>query len=301
MVAEGALFSGMGPRIGWMAIGGFIFFGVYERCLQLLQALTAQNGRRRGEAEVQTGEAGGEQGLGRKEATEEGRTGGAVREQALWRRDTIDGQAGRPAEQGGGSVPEGGAAAAARTSGGAGASSIPEGGLLLDQAGWIPQGDPERIPEGGPRPEPAGASGPVRSRDTLLAGGLAGMATDALLHPIDTIKVRGSVPVPLSHTSPRYYPIKVRGSLRVLCSHTPSRYCPIKVRGIVPVPLTHSHTHAIDSIQVRCASGTPHSPCLPLRHHPTPPPRHYPGQWPPSLLISPRAHPRLSHTVLPPH
>jgi len=32
--------------------------------------------------------------------------------------------------------------------------------------------------------------GVVRSRDTLLAGGLAGMATDAILHPIDTIKVR---------------------------------------------------------------------------------------------------------------
>lgn len=30
------LFSGMGPRVGWMTIGGCIFFGVYEQCMLVL-------------------------------------------------------------------------------------------------------------------------------------------------------------------------------------------------------------------------------------------------------------------------
>jgi len=31
-----ALFSGFAPRVGWMALGGCIFFGVYEQCMALL-------------------------------------------------------------------------------------------------------------------------------------------------------------------------------------------------------------------------------------------------------------------------
>ena len=33
------LFSGMGPRVGWMTIGGCIFFGVYEQCMLVLTQL----------------------------------------------------------------------------------------------------------------------------------------------------------------------------------------------------------------------------------------------------------------------
>ena len=32
------LFSGVGPRVGWMAVGGYIFFGVYELCISVLVA-----------------------------------------------------------------------------------------------------------------------------------------------------------------------------------------------------------------------------------------------------------------------
>ncbi len=30
------LLSGMGPRVMWIGIGGFVFFGVYEDCRRLL-------------------------------------------------------------------------------------------------------------------------------------------------------------------------------------------------------------------------------------------------------------------------
>lgn len=30
------LFSGVGPRVMWIGIGGFVFFGVYEDCRRLL-------------------------------------------------------------------------------------------------------------------------------------------------------------------------------------------------------------------------------------------------------------------------
>jgi hypothetical protein len=29
------LFSGVGPRVTWISIGGFVFFGVYEKCVLL--------------------------------------------------------------------------------------------------------------------------------------------------------------------------------------------------------------------------------------------------------------------------
>ena len=31
-----ALFSGLGPRVGWITIGGFVFFGAYEKAQELL-------------------------------------------------------------------------------------------------------------------------------------------------------------------------------------------------------------------------------------------------------------------------
>lgn len=31
------LFSGIGPRVMWISIGGFIFFGVYEDCRLLIR------------------------------------------------------------------------------------------------------------------------------------------------------------------------------------------------------------------------------------------------------------------------
>jgi solute carrier family 25 S-adenosylmethionine transporter 26 len=34
-----ALFGGLWPRVGWMALGGFIFFGVYEQCVQALMTI----------------------------------------------------------------------------------------------------------------------------------------------------------------------------------------------------------------------------------------------------------------------
>ena len=33
------LLKGMGPRVGWMALGGYIFFGVYAQCLNMLLAV----------------------------------------------------------------------------------------------------------------------------------------------------------------------------------------------------------------------------------------------------------------------
>ena len=34
-----ALFRGLGPRVGWMTLGGYIFFGAYEQCLRCLTLL----------------------------------------------------------------------------------------------------------------------------------------------------------------------------------------------------------------------------------------------------------------------
>jgi len=31
-----ALFSGIGPRVGWITIGGFVFFGAYEKAQEVL-------------------------------------------------------------------------------------------------------------------------------------------------------------------------------------------------------------------------------------------------------------------------
>ena len=31
-----ALFSGLGPRVGWITIGGFVFFGAYEKAQEVL-------------------------------------------------------------------------------------------------------------------------------------------------------------------------------------------------------------------------------------------------------------------------
>jgi solute carrier family 25 S-adenosylmethionine transporter 26 len=31
-----ALFSGIGPRVGWITIGGFVFFGAYEKAMEVL-------------------------------------------------------------------------------------------------------------------------------------------------------------------------------------------------------------------------------------------------------------------------
>lgn len=36
------LFRGILPRVGWMAIGGYIFFGVYEKCVSVLSAMYRQ-------------------------------------------------------------------------------------------------------------------------------------------------------------------------------------------------------------------------------------------------------------------
>jgi len=30
-----ALMSGVGPRVGWISIGGFVFFGAYEKAMEL--------------------------------------------------------------------------------------------------------------------------------------------------------------------------------------------------------------------------------------------------------------------------
>ena len=31
-----ALFSGIGPRVGWITLGGFVFFGAYEKAQEML-------------------------------------------------------------------------------------------------------------------------------------------------------------------------------------------------------------------------------------------------------------------------
>jgi len=36
-----ALFSGIGPRVGWITVGGFVFFGAYEKAMSLLWATGA--------------------------------------------------------------------------------------------------------------------------------------------------------------------------------------------------------------------------------------------------------------------
>ena len=30
------LFKGIGPRVGWITLGGYIFFGAYEKSMELL-------------------------------------------------------------------------------------------------------------------------------------------------------------------------------------------------------------------------------------------------------------------------
>ena len=34
--AAAALFKGIGPRVGWITIGGYIFFGAYEKSMEML-------------------------------------------------------------------------------------------------------------------------------------------------------------------------------------------------------------------------------------------------------------------------
>lgn len=33
-----ALFHGIGPRVGWITLGGYVFFGAYEQAQQILWA-----------------------------------------------------------------------------------------------------------------------------------------------------------------------------------------------------------------------------------------------------------------------
>ena len=30
------LFKGIGPRVGWITLGGYVFFGAYEKSMELL-------------------------------------------------------------------------------------------------------------------------------------------------------------------------------------------------------------------------------------------------------------------------
>ena len=40
-----ALFRGLGPRVGWMTLGGYIFFGAYEQCLRALTLMGRRDAR----------------------------------------------------------------------------------------------------------------------------------------------------------------------------------------------------------------------------------------------------------------
>ena len=42
-----ALFRGLGPRVGWMTLGGYIFFGAYEQCLRALTLMGRRDGSSR--------------------------------------------------------------------------------------------------------------------------------------------------------------------------------------------------------------------------------------------------------------
>ena len=42
-----ALFRGLGPRVGWMTLGGYIFFGAYEQCLRALTLMNSRDGSSR--------------------------------------------------------------------------------------------------------------------------------------------------------------------------------------------------------------------------------------------------------------
>ena len=39
-----ALFRGLWPRVGWMTLGGYIFFGAYEQCLRALTLMGNRDG-----------------------------------------------------------------------------------------------------------------------------------------------------------------------------------------------------------------------------------------------------------------
>lgn len=38
----GIFFSGVGPRVMWISIGGFIFFGAYEQAVRILNPLLTE-------------------------------------------------------------------------------------------------------------------------------------------------------------------------------------------------------------------------------------------------------------------
>ena len=120
---EGAagLLKGVGPRVGWMAVGGYIFFGMYEGVMQMLLAV------RRGSRQQE---------------------------------DAPNGQKAPTAVAHPGSFE------------GATLESPPSSSSSLSSA------------------PAANAADAVPPEVALLAGGIAGMAIDLVLYPIDTLKTR---------------------------------------------------------------------------------------------------------------
>jgi len=288
VIGEGALFSGMGPRVGWMAIGGFIFFGVYERCLQLLQAIGPPASRRRN-AETAAAEPLAERLLAHQAVLcrdGDGLSSPAPRasrqmpppetaaDQTIESRMELEGARGRPSKRSlapeartaaaparerrddgelpaqrplaevegtGPAVPSLAMEAATAPLAVVAAATIATASALAsstEHTQTLSRASPDGPSDspGGPSDSPqdlrdnltngtvggaiaalsntrharndecvVGETPPltmsdrhaspsdevaVRSIDTLLAGGLAGMATDAILHPVDTVKTR---------------------------------------------------------------------------------------------------------------
>ena len=149
-----ALFSGIGPRVGWMTLGGYIFFGAYEQCLRVLMLMRDEQ---------------------RQQELMERRQQQLLQEQQLEQQLEQQQQM-----QTDGSAVEGEAAAATPEPSpelvAAPSSSVAATAVATSPP---PRATSEAV-------EPTA----VRPTVALVSGAMAGMSTDLLLFPIDTLKTR---------------------------------------------------------------------------------------------------------------
>lgn len=145
------LFMGVGPRVGWMAVGGYIFFGVYEVCISVLGAVYYPPAQPRATNTKLLADASADAGAAQREPSQHApvdamNTPGAT---------TSDG----------------------RSSGGDG-KPVSIGVDRPSDGGTVAATDATAV------------TGSKSSLVALLAGGLSGMVIDMALYPIDTFKTR---------------------------------------------------------------------------------------------------------------
>ena len=200
----GALFSGFVPRVGWMALGGYIFFGVYEQCMKLLIAL--QKGERENAAAAAATNGGA---VNFAAATAAGDSasgsaahGSASRGDSPIRSNQKQSEAIRSNQSAsrGDSPPVG--------------VGVGHGGAERLSALAVPV-QLEQLQPVAPPPPQQQQQQQVPQLVALLAGGLAGMVIDGALYPVDTYKTRTiqGLPTDRMHTGPLLSRLREIGTL----------------------------------------------------------------------------------------